>query len=109
MKLLFKKQEMLEHHNSMKGKHINCKEKINDEYHRCIGQLSINNAIWLEEKQERELIDTKSNKTVEDLLEKYYLLREHVSNNFALTDYSWNRLEITYYKLKQQCKEKEIK
>ena len=109
IKLLFKKKVMLECQNSKKGKHISCIEKINDECYRYIRQLSINKAIKLEEEPERKLINAKSNTIAEDLLGKYYLMRESVSNNFESTGYSLCRLEILHHELKQDFKEKEKK
>ena len=63
--------------------------------------------IQMDEKQERDLVEAKSNEIVEGLLWRYYRMYESVSDDFESTHYSLRRLEVMHYELKQLFKEKE--
>ena len=86
---------MLEGHNKMKGEHINNKEQISDKNQCYLEQPSINDTIQLDKgKQERDLVEAKSNEIAEGLLQRNYWMCKSASDNVECKEYSLHRLEV---------------
>ena len=67
----------------------------------CVKQSIINGTIQLDkEKQERDLIETKSNEIAAGLLWRHYLMHKRVSDDFQSTDYLLRRLEVILCEMK---------